>query len=66
MIYNAYYKGVNGMTDREQLTMLINNYTDLQRIKAATDKEKEIEYQIKAVKAKLEAFGVVTEDLDIH
>ena len=54
------------MTDREQLTMLINNYTDLQRIKAAADKEKEIEYQIKAVKAKLEAFGVVTEDLDIH
>ena len=59
-------RGVNGMTDREQLSMLINNYTDLQRIKAAVDKEKEIEYQIKAVKAKLEAFGVVTEELDIH
>ena len=38
---------------------------DLQRIKAAADKDKEIAYQIKATKAKLEAMGIVTEDLDI-
>ena len=32
----------NGMTDWEQLTMLINNSTDLQRINVAVDKDKEI------------------------
>ncbi len=54
------------MTDREQLNMLIDVYTNLQRIKSATDRDKEIDYQIKAAKAKLEASGIVTENLDIH
>ncbi len=54
------------MTETELREKLIQQYTDLQRIKSAPDRDKEIEYQIKTVKAKLEAFGVVTEDLDIH
>ena len=54
------------MTDKEQINMLIDVYTSLQRIKTAPDREKEIEYQIKAAKAKLEASGIVTDDLDIH
>ena len=54
------------MTDKEQTNMLIDIYTNLQRIKSAADRDKEIEYQIKAAKAKLEASGIVTEDLDIH
>lgn len=53
------------MTEKEQIAILIDQYTALQRIKAASDKEKEIAYQIKATKAKLEAMGIVTEDLDI-
>lgn len=60
------WREVNDMTDKEQMTTLIDIYTDLQRIKSAPDRDKEIEYQIKATKAKLEAFGIVTEDLDIH
>ena len=56
---------VREMTEKEQIAILIDQYTDLQRIKAASDKDKEIAYQIKAAKAKLEAMGVVTEDLDI-
>ena len=54
------------MTDREQTAMLIDIYTNLQRIKSAEDRDKEIDYQIKAAKAKLEASGVATEDLDIR
>lgn len=54
-----------GMTEKEQIAILIDQYTDLQRIKAAEDKEKEISYQIKTTKAKLEAMGIVTEDLNI-
>ncbi len=53
------------MTEKEQIANLIDRYTDLQRIKAAEDKEKEIAYQIKTTKAKLEAMGIVTEDLNI-
>lgn len=54
------------MTEAELRVELIQQYSDLQRIKFAPDRDKEIEYQIKTVTAKLEAFGVVTEDLDIH
>ena len=54
------------MTDKEPTNMLIDIYTNLQRIKTTPDREKEIDYQIKAAKAKLEASGIVTEDLDIH
>lgn len=53
------------MTEKEQIAILIDQYTDLQRIKVAENKEKEIEYQIKTTKAKLEAMGIVTEDLNI-
>lgn len=60
------WKEVSDMSDKEQMTTLIDIYTDLQRIKSAEDRDKEIDYQIKAAKAKLEAFGIVTENLDIH
>ena len=59
-------KEVSTMTDKEQTAMLIDIYTNLQRIKSADDRDKEIDYQIRAAKAKLEASGIVTEDLDIH
>ena len=54
------------MTDKEQTAMLIDIYTNLQRIKSAEDRDKEIDYQIRAAKAKLGASGIVTGDLDIH
>lgn len=53
-------------TDKELIAMLIDSYMNLQRIKTADDKEKEVAYQLKITKAKLEVFGVSTEDLDIH
>ena len=53
------------MNDKEQVTNLIDSFINLQRIKAAADKESEIEYQIKVTTAKLQAFGIVTEELEI-
>lgn len=53
------------MTEKEQATILMDKFIDLQRIKAASDKEREIQYQLKTTKAKLEALGIVTEDLNI-
>ena len=53
------------MTEKELAIILMDKFIDLQRIKAAADREKEISYQIKTTKAKLEALGIVTEDLNI-
>ena len=52
------------MTEAEQKATLIEEYTKLQRIKAAPDRDEEINYQIKTVKAKLESMGVNVEDLN--
>lgn len=56
---------VDAMTEKEQATSLIDIYTDLLRIKQAADKDKEIDNQLRKAKAKLEALGVVVEDLVI-
>lgn len=53
------------MTEQELKSFLIDNYADLQRIKSAPDKDKELDYQIRVLKAKLESMGVVTTDLNI-
>ena len=60
------WKEVDDMNDKELMEKLIQQYTVLQRIITAADPRKEAEYQSKVVKAKLEAFSVVTEDLNIH
>lgn len=52
-------------SDKEMINNLIDSYTSLQRIKKADDTEKEIDYQLKILKAKLESFGIVTTDLDL-
>ena len=55
-----------GMTEKEQAIMMIDIYTDLQRIKIAPDRDKEIDNQLRRAKAKLEALGIVTEDLIVE
>lgn len=52
------------MTEAEQKAVLIEEFAKLQRIKVAVDREKEISYQIKTVKAKLESIGVNVENLE--
>lgn len=52
-------------SDKEMINNLIDNYISLQRIKKSSDIEKEIDYQLKVLKAKLESFGIVTTDLDL-
>ncbi len=46
------------MSEKEQAINLMDKFINLQRIKAAGDKDKEIEYQLKTTKAKLEALGI--------
>lgn len=57
-------KGDEFMTENMLAAALIDEYTRLQRIKAAQDREEEIAYQIKTTKAKLDVLGVATEGLD--
>ena len=43
----------------------IKEFADLQRIKSAENKEKEIEYQEKILKAQLQSLGIPTGDLEL-
>jgi hypothetical protein len=52
-------------SDKKMINHLIDSYTSLQRIKKSDNAEKELDYQIKILKAKLESFGIVTTDLDL-
>ena len=60
-----HFKEDEAVTEKEQATNMIDIYTDLLRIKQAEDKEKEVNNQLRKAKAKLEALGVVVEDLTI-
>lgn len=53
------------MNEKEMIDKLIDKYTDLQRIKQSDNPEKEVEYQLRVAKAKLESFGIITSDLEI-
>lgn len=52
-------------SEKEMINNLIDSYTSLQRIKNAADTEKELNYQLKILKAKLESFGIITTDLEL-
>lgn len=55
------------MTDKELIAVLIDKYTDLQRIKKANKDtpNEELDYQIKVTIAKLSSMGVNVEDLTL-
>ena len=56
---------MNEMSDKELATTLIDEYMNLQRILTSSDRDFEINYQIKGIKSKLESMGIVTTDLDL-
>ncbi len=53
------------VSDKEMIMNVIDSYANLQRIKAAEDSEKEIDYQLRLLKAKLESIGINTSDIDL-
>ena len=59
-------KAGDTMTREELISITIDIYTNLQRIKkASTEKNAELEYQIKVVIAKLSSLGVSVEDITL-
>lgn len=59
---------MEGMTDKELMTVTIEQYAALQRIKSANGgvDNKELDYQLKILVAKLSALGVNVEDLTLN
>ena len=59
---------MEGMTDKELITITIDSYMSLQRIKKANVgvENKELDYQIKGIEAKLSALGVSIKDLTLE
>lgn len=53
------------MTDKELITITMDQYTNLQRIKKANGdyENPELDYQIKVTIAKLSSFGISVEDI---
>ena len=58
---------VQEMTEKELITVTIDNYMNLQRIKQANGDtvNKELDYQLRGLVAKLSSLGVNIEDLKL-
>lgn len=58
---------VQDMTEKELITVTIDNYMNLQRIKKANGDtvNKELDYQLRGLVAKLSSLGVNIEDLTL-
>ena len=59
---------MEGMTDKELVTITIDSFMSLQRIKNANAgvENKELEYQIRVLETKLSALGVNSKDLTLE
>ncbi|MCD8379613.1 MAG: hypothetical protein LUC95_04650 [Lachnospiraceae bacterium] len=55
---------VTGMTEKELKDQTIREYVNLQRLKNAEDRDKELAYQEKILKARLQSLGIPTEELE--
>ncbi|MCD7842991.1 MAG: hypothetical protein LUG56_11035 [Lachnospiraceae bacterium] len=55
---------VAGMTEKELKDQIIREYVNLQRLKNAEDRDKELAYQEKILKARLQSLGIPTEELE--
>lgn len=58
---------VDQMSDKELITITIDNYMNLQRIKKANGNQEneELNYQLRGVVAKLSSLGVNVEDITL-
>ena len=57
---------VDVMTEKEQATNMIGQYMNLLRIEQAENRDIEIKNQLCEARAKLEALGIVVENLKIE
>lgn len=55
----------DGMNEKELRDQIIKEFVNLQRVKSATDRDAEIAYQEKVLRARMQSFGIATEDLEL-
>ena len=53
------------MNEKELKDQIITEFVNLQRVKSAVDRDAEIAYQEKVLRARMQSFGIATEDLEI-
>ena len=53
------------LNEKELKDQVIKEFVNLQRVKAAVDRDAEIAYQEKVLKARMQSLGISTEDLEI-
>ncbi|MCD8325297.1 MAG: hypothetical protein LUC90_01050 [Lachnospiraceae bacterium] len=54
------------MSDNELKEQLIREYVNIQRLKSSQDRDKELAYQEKVLKVRLQTLGIPTEDLELQ
>lgn len=53
------------MNEKELKDIRLKEFAELQRIKKAANRDEEIEYQERILKAQLQSLGIHTEDLEL-
>lgn len=53
------------MNENELKDQVIKEFVNLQRVKAAEDRDAEIAYQEKVLRTRMQSLGIATEDLEI-
>lgn len=53
------------MNEKELKDQVIKEFVNLQRVKTAADRDAEIAYQEKVLRARMQSLGIATEDLEI-
>ena len=55
----------NGMNEKELRDQVIKEFVNLQRVKNAADRDAEIAYQEKVLRARMQSLEITTEDLEM-
>lgn len=53
------------MNEKELKDQVIKEFVNLQRVKIAEDRDSEIAYQEKVLKARMQSLGIATEELEM-
>ena len=53
------------MNEKELKDQVIKEFVNLQRVKSAKDRDAEIAYQEKILRARMQSLGIPTDDLEI-
>ncbi|MGN0360740.1 MAG: hypothetical protein ACI4EM_08385 [Hominisplanchenecus sp.] len=57
--------GEDTMNEKELKDQVIKEFVNLQRVKSAPDRDAEIAYQERVLKARMQSLGIATEELEI-